>query len=37
MLDLRRLLGRAELTEREVRILRGLVRQIRWAAEERRK
>lgn len=32
MLDLRQLLGRAGLTEREVRILRGLVRQIRWAA-----
>ncbi len=32
MLDLRRLLGRADLTEREVRILRGVARQIRWAA-----
>jgi len=32
MLDLRRLLGRAELTERDLRILRGIVRQIRWAS-----
>lgn len=32
MLDLRRLFGRAGLSEREVNILRGMVRQIRWAA-----
>ena len=31
MLDLRRLFGRAGLTRRDVRILRGIVRQIRWA------
>jgi tRNA/rRNA methyltransferase len=32
MLDIRRMLGRAELTGRDVKILRGMVRQIRWAA-----
>lgn len=32
MLDLRRVFGRAGLSPREVRILRGMVRQIRWAA-----
>ncbi len=37
MLDLRRLFGRAGLTEREVNILRGLVRQIRWATERRQR
>jgi tRNA/rRNA methyltransferase len=31
MLALRRLLGRAEMEQREVRILRGILRQIRWA------
>ena len=34
MLDFRRLLGRAELTPREVRILRGLARQMKWAASQ---
>ncbi len=34
--DLRRLLGRADLTEREVRILRGVARQIRWARASNR-
>ena len=32
---LRRLLGRAEMDPREVRILRGILRQIRWAAGKR--
>ena len=31
MLALRRLLGRAEMEPREVRILRGILRQVRWA------
>jgi len=34
MLDLRRLFGRAGLSERELRILRGMIRQIRWAGKD---
>ncbi len=33
MLGLRRLLGRAEMERREVQILRGIVRQMRWAMD----
>ena len=32
---LRRLLGRAEMDPRDVRILRGVLRQVRWAARRR--
>lgn len=32
MRDIRRILGRAQLSEREVRILRGILRQTKWAA-----
>ncbi|MEK6776193.1 MAG: RNA methyltransferase [bacterium] len=32
MRDLRRIFGRARLDEREVKILRGILRQVRWAA-----
>lgn len=35
MRQLRRLLGRARMTEREVKLLRGAARQILWAARER--
>jgi len=33
--DLRRIFGRADLDPREVRILRGIIRQVRWAVEHR--
>ena len=33
VLALRRLLGRAEMERREVQILRGIFRQVRWAVE----
>jgi tRNA/rRNA methyltransferase len=36
MRDLRRIFGRAKLDEREVRILRGILRQVEWAAGRNR-
>jgi tRNA (cytidine32/uridine32-2'-O)-methyltransferase len=33
--DLRRIFGRADLDDRELRILRGIIRQVRWAMTHR--
>ena len=37
MLDFRKLFAKSELNEREIRILRGLARQIKWAGEKVKK